>query len=268
MRKIIVSTDFSAEAESATKYAVKAAAEHKYELVLFTLYNVSVHALNTRFSGQVIENILTGEKNKLEAKAHYISETYGVPVTPYFASGDYYEEIEACITQNEADLIVMGMPQKSVEQDLLGNTTTSAINRLMTPIVAIPLGASYTGIKKILFACDIMRGIHKQTFEKVRFVASKFGAEVEVFHVTEKVEELKAEHKNTIDKVMDGVEYLYKNVVATEIVNAIRQEVLDAKVDLLIMVPYKYGFWSSLIHKSKTRMMASGINAPLLSIPL
>ena len=118
MRKIIVSTDFSAEAENATKCAVKAAAEHKYELVLFTLYNVSVHALNTRFSGQVIEDILTGEKNKLEAKAHYISETYGVRVTPYFASGDYYEEIEACITQNEADLIVMGMPQKSVEQPL------------------------------------------------------------------------------------------------------------------------------------------------------
>ena len=237
-------------------------------ILLFTLYNVSVHALNTRFSGQTIEDILTKEKDKLAVKSRYLSDTYKVKVTPYFASGDYYEEIERCITQNQADLVVMGMPQKSIEQDLLGNTTTTAINRLMTPIVAIPLGASYTGIKKILFACDIMRGIHKQTFDKVRFIASKFGAEIEIFHVTEKVEELKTEHKVNLDEVMYGVEYLYKNVAATEIVNAIRQEVIDTKVDLLIMVPYKYGFWSSLIHKSKTRMMASGINVPLLSIPL
>ena len=68
MRKIIVSTDFSAEAENATVYAAKAAAEHKYELVLFTLYNVSVHAQNTRFSGQVIEDILTREKKSWKTK--------------------------------------------------------------------------------------------------------------------------------------------------------------------------------------------------------
>ncbi len=268
MRKIIVSTDFSAESENATIYAAKAAAEHKYEVVLFTLYNVSAHVLNTRFSGQTIEDILNREKSKLEAKAHSISESYEVTVIPYFTSGSYYEEIEVCINEYHADLVVMGMPQKSIEQDLLGNTTTTAINRLMTPIVAIPLGASYNGIKKILFACDIMRGIHKQTFDKVQFVASKFGAEVEIFHVSDKIDELKIGHKESIEEVMDGVEYYYKNVVSTEIVNAIRDEVADIKADLLIMVPYKYGFWSSLIHKSKTRMMASGINIPLLSIPL
>lgn len=268
MRKIIVSTDYSAESENATIYAAKAAAEHKYEVVLFTLYNVSAHVLNTRFSGQTIEDILHREKSKLEAKAHSISESYGVTVIPYFTSGSYYEEIEVCINAHHADLVVMGMPQKSMEQDLLGNTTTTTINRLMTPIVAIPLGASYSGIRKILFACDIMRGIHKQTFEKVRFIASKFGAEVEIFHVSDRVEELKAGHKESLDEVMDGIEYYYKNVESTEIVNAIRDEVVEIKADLLIMVPYKYGFWSSLIHKSKTRMMASGINVPLLSIPL
>lgn len=268
MRKIIVSTDYSAESENATIYAAKAAAEHKYEVVLFTLYNVSAHVLNTRFSGQTMENILNQEKDRIAAKACFLSDTYGITVVPYFASGSYYEEIEVCINEYHADLVVMGMPQKSIEQDLLGNTTTTAINRLMTPIVAIPLGASYTSIKRILFACDIMRGIHKQTFEKVRFVASEFGAEVEIFHVSDKVEELKAGHKENIDEVMNGVEYYYKNVESTQIVNAIRDEVVDIKADLLIMVPYKYGFWSSLIHKSKTRMMASGINVPLLSIPL
>lgn len=113
-----------------------------------------------------------------------------------------------------------------------------------------------------------MRGVHKQIFDKVRFVASKFGARIEIFHVSSKLEGLKVEHRKNLAEIMDGVEYYYKNITATEIVNAIRDEVVDLNADLLIMVPYKYGFWSSIVHKSKTRMMASGINVPLLSIPL
>ncbi|HBI90470.1 MAG TPA: universal stress protein, partial [Sphingobacterium sp.] len=30
----------------------------------------------------------------------------------------------------------------------------------------------------------------------------------------------------------------------------------------------KYGFWSSLTHRSKTRMMASGLDVPLLTISI
>lgn len=148
MRKIIVSTDFSVEAENATTYAAKAASEHDYEIVLFTLYNVSSHVQNTRFSGKTIENILEKERIKLETKAQFISETYGVSVVTYFALGNFHQEIEHCILEYKVDLVVMGMAQKSIEQDLLGNTTTTAINRLMTPVVAIPLGATYDGIKK------------------------------------------------------------------------------------------------------------------------
>jgi hypothetical protein len=34
------------------------------------------------------------------------------------------------------------------------------------------------------------------------------------------------------------------------------------------MMPNKYGFWGSLIHRSKTRIMASGSEIPLMSLPL
>ncbi|MGS2739551.1 universal stress protein [Sinomicrobium sp. M5D2P17] len=270
MKTIVVATDFSDEAENALLYAAKMATEYQYKLVLFTLYNISIHALNARLSDESIE-ILIAKKNKdLEAVKESISATYGIDTDIHLASGDFYVEVEYCIGHCQADMLVMGMARKSVEQDLMGNTTTTAINELSVPILAIPIGARYKGIYHILFACDIMKGVDKNIFEKVHTFASGFGAIVEVFYVNNKIEELQEKASNTemMDNELKDIIHYYKNVESKKILEAIKAEMMATKTDILIMVPYKYGFWKSLIHRSKTRMMASGSDVPLLSLPV
>jgi nucleotide-binding universal stress UspA family protein len=203
MKKIIVATDYSAEAENAADFAGAVAAEH-------------------------------------------------------------------CINQFEAVALVMGMANKSVEQDLLGNTTTSAIHKLQFPILAIPITTKYHGFHKVLFACDMEKGVADKVLENVHEIATAFGATVEVLYVKDKIEELlgaeEAEHA-AIDKNFAGINYYYKSVQSRKIVDAIQDEIKETHADLLIMAPYKYGFWDSMVHRSKTRMMASGNNVPLLSLP-
>lgn len=242
MRRIIVATDYSAEALNATEYVAKAAAEHKFELVLFSLYNISIHALNARLSGEAINEIINAKHDELAKAAAKLSETFGITVEPHFSSGDFHEEISRCISMHNADLVVLGMAQKSFEQDLLGNTTTAAIHKLTTPVMAIPLGVTYTGIKRILFACDIVRGVHKRVLEEVRDMATEFGAEVEVFYVRKKIDELLQDQTNVVDEVMTGTRFYYQNVEASDVIYAIQDEALRINADILIMVPYKYGF--------------------------
>lgn len=268
MKKIIVATDFSAEADNAMEYAAKAAAEQQYELVLYSLQNVSIHALNARLSAGAMDSHQLMKKSELEEAAAKLTKDFGVVTTTYFASGDFFETLEECIADTGADMVVMGMAEKSLEQDMLGNTTTAAIHRLKIPILAVPSEAKYSGIKNIVFACDIARGVHKKVLEKVSDVAAGFGAHVEVFNVNNAVDSLSKQDRSVIDSSFDGISYYYKNVASGNIVAAIKDEVTARKAELLIMVPYKYGFWSALVHKSKTRVMASGSNVPLLSIPL
>lgn len=255
------------------KYAAAAAADHQFELVLFSLYHTSIHALNARSSVETLNRMLDRYRAKLESVAAGLRDSYGIKVAAHMASGNFHEEIAKCYTEEEADLIVMGMADKSLEQDLLGNTTTAAIHSLRHPVIAIPADAEYRGIKKILFACDITRGVHARILSRVKSLASGFGAEVEVFHVSKKVAELEKAEKTTrnlesIGEELAGIDYYYKNVVAGEVISAIREELEELQADLLVMVPYKYGFWGSFVHRSKTRIMASGSNIPLLSIPL
>lgn len=275
MKTIIVATDFSPRATNALRYAVNAASQVGYSLVLFNLYNPSIHALNARASSATLNELLKNQQDRLSNACSEIKAQDSVAIVSHLATGNFLEELERCIAQHNADLVVMGMAGKSLDQDLLGNTTTAAINRLKFPVLAIPEGAVFFGIKSILYAADIMRGIQVKVLLKVKEFAKDFGATVEVFHVRETIEKIAEqdqkrwdENLQSLDIEMKEVNHFYKNVLSSKVVDAIKEELATSESDLLIMVPQKYGFWESVIHRSKTRVMTSGMDVPLLSLPL
>ena len=155
-----------------------------------------------------------------------------------------------------------------MEQNLLGNPTTSVISMKEFPVLAIPINAKFKEVKQILFACDVLQDIPLKTLAKLRQVALSLKAAVTVFYVDEKIEELKSEITSNLDKNLEDVTLFYKNVKSNSVIEAIENEIKKSNSELLVMMPKKYGFWESIVHKSKTRVMASGQNIPLLSIPI
>lgn len=264
MKTLIISSDFSEEAQNATKYAISFSKKIKAKLVLFHLHIVSVHAVQARLPYKNILQSIDHVKTKIENRVKKLSETYDVEITVDFALGDYFKQLQRSIEEHHADMVIMGMHTKSIEGDLLGSTTTEAINKIKIPILAVPLKALFTSIDKILFACDIEKGLTSDILKQVKRTTKKFDAELRVFHVNNKVSELKSNVE--ILKPLEEVSYYYKDVQSEAVIDEIKKEMISYKPNVLIMVPYEYGFWSSLVHKSKTRMMASGLDIPLLSI--
>ncbi|HCD9233739.1 TPA: universal stress protein [Elizabethkingia anophelis] len=273
MNRIIVATDYSATGQNAMLYAAEAAAKHNIELVLFHLHNISIHALNARLSVESMDSIFQKAKDNFEDSAYALSQTFGIKVIRYFASGDIYTELSACAETWQAEMLVMGMSDKSLEQQLMGNTTTKVIHRLKIPVLAVPENLHYTPVKNILYACDFDKDISGEFPEKLRDFASVFGAQIEIFTVESALKKLQTddaveERKLNMDNGLEGISHYYKNVLSDNVVAAIKEEIVNTQADLLVMVPHKYGFWESVIHRSKTSIMASGSNIPLLSIPV
>ena len=86
----------------------------------------------------------------------------------------------------------------------------------------------------------------------------------------QKLDELKEDNDvfEHIDRGLENVVHFYKKVNSDKVIWEIEKEIIDSNSNLLVMIPKKYGFWESLIHRSKTREMASGLNIPMLSIPI
>lgn len=269
MKSIIVSTDFSEEAENAMEYAGALAQKTGMKLVLFNSFSLPLHTANSLFPATGISRLEEGNRRLLRQRAEKLKERYGVEVA---IETDFLSEIEDKLgnlfVKNKAALVVMGMAAKSVEQDIFGNTTTSAIFKLKYPVLAVPASASFGKMDNILFACDDIHEVEKEIIEKIKHLNRLLEARLEVFHVEDTP--IGEEGVKTVPEGIPELEdenYSFKNLNSENVIMAIKKEIehLDAK--LLIMVPRRYGFWQSVIHRSKTRIMASGLSIPLLAIP-
>jgi nucleotide-binding universal stress UspA family protein len=212
-------------------------------------------------------------KEALKERARRLSDTYSIEVGYESTLLDFDKELDGLIAKHDAGLVVLGMAARSFEQDLFGNTTTSLIMKLKYPVLAVPRDVKFQGIKKILFACDMLHPVHQNILHKIKAVAIGHGAEVQILHVHRNMEKVQSAQQdkptaNAIDTALEDIPHSYKSVKSSEVIRELEKEINEINADLLIMVPNKYAFPESLIHRSKTRMMASNNKVPLLSIPV
>lgn len=264
---IIAATNFSETANNAVTYAAGFAKATGAKLTLFNAFSLSIHSANSRISAQGMQNELNMATAKLEVLAKNLCELFDIEVD-YFCSYTFLEDqISTLITNINAELVVMGMAERSFEQDLLGNSTTSVIKNLNISVLAVPKNVRFSQSKKILFAIDSLRLFSVKRFSRFLEIAKKIQSEVEFFSVGKKVEDL-IEQQSQLGveetEALEHVKFLYKSIQSNSVINEIKKEAKNYNADILVMVPQKYGFWDSLVHVSKTRIMATGLHIPLL----
>lgn len=267
MKTIIVATDYSKDAANAVDYAGGLAKQCNARLVLFNSFMLSVHASNTLLSSNAYEKILTGNKLLLEQMAQKLKEKYAIEVLWEAADSDFKEQLEFLMKKYQASLLVMGSRGDSLEQKLLGNTTTSMIKNFKYPILAVPRDAKFTEVKQLLFACDYTCRFVDNTLAALKDLFADINAKVEVFHVDS---DIKTDNTKTPSDLLELAEkglIEFKVVKGLHILKNIREEIKAIGADILVMVPQKYKFWDSILHVSKTGVMASNGKVPLLSVP-
>jgi nucleotide-binding universal stress UspA family protein len=272
MKTILAATDYSDLAENAVNYAAGIARLNNYKLILLNDFTISIHATNALLSAEGVEELMDENRILLESKALLLADEYGIEVLARTTFSFIDNAIREVVAEYQPEMIVMGMEDRSLEQELLGNTTTSIIKKLRSPVLAVPGNVKFKVPKKVLFACDVLNGVSEQILAQIKNVALITQAEVEVLLINETVEELKEmgidrAALNRIDDGLEGIDYYYKNVKSDSIIEGITNEIKSLGAELLIMVPEQHGFWGSMVHRSKTRIMASGLNIPLYSIP-
>lgn len=269
---IIAATNFSSIANNAVTYAAGLAKATGAKLILFNSFSLSVHSANSLITAESMQKQMDKAALRVKTLSTEIADLFKISTESICSYSFLEDELPAIINQTNANLVVMGMAERSLEQDLMGNSTTSVIKNLNIPVLAVPENARFQNAKKILYACDTLSLSSIKRFTWIRRVIGNLGSEIEFFSVDEKLDEIKEEQgkvllNNSIEKEFEDVKYIYKNVRSNAVINEIKKEIKNFDADILVMVPQKYGFWDSLVHKSKTRIMAAGLDIPLLSIP-
>lgn len=266
---IIAATNYSDTARNAVTYAAGLAKATNSKLVLFNSFVLSIHSANSRITAEEMQKQLDKSTLRLEILGKEIADLFKIEVETFCSYSFLEDELSSLIDNTKADLVVMGMAERSFEQELLGNTTTAIIKNIDIPVLAVPMNSRFQKVSKILYACDTLGFSATKRFSWIMKLLGDFGIEIELFSVDESVTEIKKRNSLAAAQVGDfeDVKYIYKTVKSNAVIKEIEKEIKYYQADILVMVPKKYGFWDSLVHKSKTRIMAAGLDIPLLSFP-
>jgi len=269
MKTILVATDFSDPAKNAVEYATHIAKETDAELILFSVYKLSIHASNSLATTTHVDDLMKKKEDQLNALAKKLSDQYKITVRWELRKDDPIADLKSYTKAHPVDLVVMGIESNLIEYKLLGNTTTAAIKLLQFPLLVVPDDIDFTEISKVMYACESSYIKNSDQLDFLKKFIKAFNAKLEIFQVLTKDSEelIDVGLERLLDESLEDVEHSYRYVCSPKVGDGIKDGLDHCHADLLVMIPHKRGFFQSIFKKSHTSQMTVETRIPLLAIP-
>lgn len=169
-----------------------------------------------------------------------------------------------------ADLIVMGTKGRSDFGNILfGSVSATVMLESQIPVMVIPQGEKFNGLKHLLFTTDMQDGDMK-ALENVTTFGQIFDSQITVVHVGDydTVKEV-PEFEEFIETAQQKLKYpklKFELLKDRDLHRAISNYVDKNRCDLVVFNRYKKPFFRSLFEKNKIKK-AGYDNMPLMVIP-
>ena len=276
MKKILFPTDFSEVANNAFVHALEFAKMVHGELVLLHSFELPIY--DNQFFPEnyaaIYDSVELSEfemfKNEIPklraiAESHHLDK---IKMSHRLKDGNLVSAIKESIADDAIDYLVIGTSGATGwESFFMGTNASSIITDAGIPVYCVPSDAPFQKIDTIGFTTRF-RPKDKKALQTVLQLAHKAKAKVKCLYVktsnsdvsnatiAEWKEEFKSEPIDFYIIEDDDVQ-----VIITDFI-------MYKEIDVLIMLPYKRGFFEGLFHTSLTKKLATDFEIPILSIPI
>ena len=280
MKKILVPTDFSANAMKAAVYAAEIA--KKNGATIFLLHTIEPVADSIRQPFPLHERYLTEVTNarlrELELSRSAIATTYpDIKIETELAKGTVSTSILDFAEGQQIDLIVMGTKGAAgLKEIFMGSVAAGTIGRTKIPVLAIPDEYEMDEPDGILFATNHFEE-NTDLLNKIVEVAKLFSATI---HVAVFVDTNTADatdyiyngrqlnhYMDFLKKTFPGVAFKGELLEGKEFEETVENYDTKNEVDIIAMITYPKSIWERLMRKSVTKKMAFHSKIPVLAIP-
>ena len=267
MRRILLATDFSENAQHAIDYALLLLGDDELEFLLLNtvhfVHNVPEMLISLEdIMQEQSEKSLADNLKKLRGQQPRLTvETRSTPGEPSGVIQDIAEE-------ESLDLVVLGSQGRSALQEaFLGGTARNLINHISKPLLIVPAGYPLQVPKKIVFGTDLTQVDNLDRLHPMIHFARKFKSEIIVLNITgdEANQKVKgALQKLDFNRHFSDINYSFEVVHHQNVLHGILQYIEENQVDMLVLLPKQYPKFKGLFHRSLTKRMAYRTEIPLL----
>lgn len=268
MLKILIPTDFSANARKAFDLAVTIfGRDAQYTLVnSYEVPHSGATMLITIADILEKDSLLLLNKTKDEAIARYPDMEGQVSVRAVMGSPSVV--IRKLVSEEDYDMVVMGTKGATgLKQVFVGSVAANTMMEVECPVIAVPENAPLKTPKKLVFAVDD-QGLSSGAFPaRLVDMATILNAEILVLNVVPLGELGHVGNSGTSSSVeipaFENVTYSIHFTESDDVNKGIAAFVEKTGADMLAMVTRKNGFVSRLLGTSNTKLMMMSTQIPL-----
>lgn len=270
---ILVPTDFSNNAWSATLYALNLYAEQEctfYFLNSLALSHASSRAYMTTRNVDTLTETSKIELNALKARALKLDNSkHGFEVI--YTSEVIASAVQRSVKQYQIDLIVAGTKGSTgVSKYILGSNAVKMIQNLeVCPMLAVPDNYEFKTPKHIAFPTDFNRVYESKELKDLLDFAHLFRAHIYVLHIMlqEELTEIQQNNMRALQIHLEGSEHTFhwieKSGTKSDEIN---EFIIDFNIDLLAMVNYKHSFIENIMKEPVIKKIGFQLTVPFLVI--
>ena len=186
MKKILIPTDFSDNAEFALKVAAQIAKKNDAEIILLHMLELPHQAGDAIGSGHIIPELMFFKNAAIKKLEDLMDEDYldGINVSEIIQFEMAFEGIMKISEKNNVDLIIMGSHGASGFKEMfIGSNAEKVVRNSEVPVLVIKKDQPDFKVADFVFASDFSDEI-KKPFEKVVEFANRFDSTLHLVMIT------------------------------------------------------------------------------------
>jgi len=283
MKKILIATDFSANAAHAAKYGYVIASQIKADMILCNAFIVPAEMPQ---AGTLVwpqfeyDELLEGSTSELkrlkEQLEHNNDESSFKPHINCTSEVGAVADVIAEITgKTDVELTILGTHGASkLDTLLVGNHSRRMINDTKGPLLLVPESATVKPIKKVAFATDLEHPERdlNAIYDLIPLL-KKLKAELLLTHIyngDDPTYKFKQHIQQLLVELSNKANYpniFYRIVHSNKAERGLDWLCDHGRVDILAMIHRKHDLLDKMLIGSHTQKMANHIHIPLLVLP-
>ncbi|MCZ2442709.1 MAG: universal stress protein [Flavobacteriales bacterium] len=271
MKKILIPTDFSENANHALRYAIQMG---KYigfeEIFLLNATTVPVNPGDTLLP--VSKILLEDSQKRMQEFLKEVKTWDGAELFTFHVHSSVDDPVAAIIAYAEKirpDMIIMGSKGASgIGEFLFGTVAASVLEESDIPVWVIPGNISFDKIRSIAFAADLKTLENLDSLRLLKNICIALEAKLQMVHVTKdkNLDIDQSKEKETLLNYFHGIQVQFHSVISENIYTGIEIFMQDANPDVVAVLSRKRNFFDKIFHSSMSKRMAYRTFIPMLSM--
>lgn len=277
MKKVLLPTDFSANAYNAITYAIQLLRNKECTFFLLNTYSPAVYQAEyvLHSPGQIGLGDVYQSKalKKLERLKEKLTKKFPNPKHTYYvhtANNHLADEVKVMLQNEKINLVVMGTQGATGAKEILFGTNTVRVLRVsQCPVVVVPPDVKFKSPASVLFPTDYKVDYKTLPLEPLLQILFDSNSKMEVIHIdTESdVDEKQLENKKKLEILLEGVNCNFKHLPSQELIDAINSFQTEPPLDFLVMVRNRHSFLERLFVEPVVSKIAFHVTIPFMVIP-